>query len=142
MEGMNEVWLSGRLGADPRVGKTKGGVDFAVVSLATNRSYRDSTTNERKETTEWHRVEVYGARAKGVADYLRKGSPAEFRGELRTRKWQDREGVDRWTTAVVAGKVVFLPDPNRPPAEKGTSGDGARPPEPPEPPDIDDDIPF
>ena len=142
MEGMNEVWLSGRLGADPKCGVTKGGADFAVVSLATNRSYLDRKTDERKETTEWHRVEVYGPRAKVVGDYLRKGSPAEFRGELRTRKWKDDQGVDRWTTAVVAGKVVLLPDPNRPPAEKGQTGGGAQPPEPPEPPDIDDDIPF
>ena len=139
MEGMNEVWLSGRLGTDPRCGVTKGGADFAVVSLATNRSYVDKKTNERKESTEWHRVEVYGPRAKVVADYLRKGSPAEFRGELRTRKWQDGEGVERWTTSVVASKVVLLPDPNRPAAEKSATGDGAQPPEPP---DIDDDIPF
>ena len=139
MEGMNEVWLSGRLGADPRVGQTKGGADFAVVSLATNRSYVDRKTEERKETTEWHRVEVYGPRAKVVADYLRKGAPAEFRGELRTRKWLDKDEVERWTTSVVASKVVLLPDPNRSPAEKGSSSDGGRPPEPP---DIDDDIPF
>ena len=139
MEGMNLVVLSGRLGADPHCGKTTGGTDYAAVSLATNRSYTDRKTQERKEQTEWHRVTAYGPRAKVIADHLRKGSPAQFLGELRTRKWQDGEGVERWTTEVVASRVVLLPDPNRPPADKAEHGDGGRAPEPPE---IDDDIPF
>ena len=141
MEGVNLVVLTGRLGADPRVGKTKGGSDFAVMSLATNHSYTDRKTQERKERTEWHRVVGYGPRAKLIADYLRKGSPVQIVGELRTRHWRDEElDVERWTTEVVVSRVVFLPDPNRPAPEKDTSGRAARPPEPPE--TEDDDVPF
>ena len=137
MEGLNQVTLLGRLGADPVSGETGGGTQYARVRLATNSSFTDRETGKKTEYTEWHRVVVFGGLAKVVGDHLRKGSPAAVVGSLRTRKWCGRDGVDRWTTEVMASNVQLLPDARRGGSDEAGGTDGA-----PEPPEIDDDIPF
>ena len=124
MAGVNKVILVGHLGADPEIRSFPSGGRVAQLRLATGESWTDRATGEKKERTEWHTVQLTNDALGGVAEkYLRKGSKAYIEGQLRTRKWQDRDGADRWTTEVVVapgrGELVLLDRPagNRPPAE-------------------------
>ena len=157
MASVNKVILVGNLGRDPEVRFTPDNNAIANVSIATTDTWRDKS-GEKQERTEWHRVAFFGKLAEIVQQYLRKGSQVYVEGRLQTRKWQDNEGRERYTTEIVAdrmqmlgarggggmGEVVDMDDapppsrasqPTRP-----TSGPSRQPP----PPDIglDDDVPF
>lgn len=99
--GVNKVILVGNLGQDPEVRYMPNGGAVANITLATSESWRDKTTGEQKEITEWHRVVLFGKLAEVAGEYLRKGSQVYIEGQLRTRKWTDQSGVEKYTTEVV-----------------------------------------
>ena len=99
--GVNKVILIGSLGNDPEVKYLPSGGAVANISIATSESWRDKTTGEQKEKTEWHRIAIFGKLAEIAGEYLRKGSQVYIEGQLQTRKWQDQSGQDRYTTEVV-----------------------------------------
>ena len=106
--GINKVILIGNLGNDPEVRYTAGGAAVANISLATTDSWRDKNTGEQQERTEWHRVVFFGRLAEIVGEYLKKGSQVYVEGRLQTRKWQDKDGNDRYTTEIVANEMQML----------------------------------
>jgi len=106
--GINKVILIGNLGADPDVRHTAGGSAVTNLSLATSESWRDKQSGEMNEKTEWHRVVMFSKLAEIAGEYLRKGSKVYVEGRLQTRKWQDRDGNDRYTTEVVANEMQML----------------------------------
>jgi single-strand DNA-binding protein len=106
--GVNKVILIGNLGADPEVRYMPTGGAVANITIATSESWTDKNTNERKEHTEWHRVVIYNRLAEVAGEYLRKGSKVYIEGKLRTRKWQDQQGVERYTTEVIAEELQML----------------------------------
>jgi len=144
--GINKVILVGNLGADPETRYMPNGTAVTNIRVATTESWKDKDTGDQKENTEWHRVVFFGRLAEIVAEYLRKGSQVYIEGKLRTRKWQDREGNDRWSTEVVANEMQMLggrPGSNAPaqapaPAAAQVGADAPQPP----PGEFDDDIPF
>jgi len=99
--GVNKVILVGNLGQDPEVRYMPNGGAVANIMLATSESWRDKTTGENKEITEWHRVVLFGKLAEVAGEYLRKGSQVYIEGQLRTRKWTDQAGQEKYTTEVV-----------------------------------------
>lgn len=106
--GVNKVILIGTLGRDPDVRYMPSGAAVANVRMATNESWRDRQTGEQQERTEWHSVVFFGRLGEIVGEYLRKGSQVYVEGRLQTRKWQDREGNDRYTTEIVATDMQML----------------------------------
>lgn len=100
-KGVNKVILIGNLGNDPELKYMPNGDAVANVSLATSDSWKDKQTGEQKERTEWHRVVFFGKLAEIIGQYCRKGSKIYVEGSLRTRKWQDQSGVDKYTTEIV-----------------------------------------
>lgn len=106
--GINKVILVGNLGNDPDVRYTQSGAAVANVSIATSESWKDKTTGEQQDRTEWHRVVFFGRLAEIVSEYLKKGSQIYVEGRLQTRKWQDKEGIDRYTTEIVANEMQML----------------------------------
>jgi single-strand DNA-binding protein len=106
--GVNKVILIGHLGADPEVRYSASGVAMATLSLATNESWQDKQTNEWQERTEWHRLVLYKRHAEVAGQYLRKGSQIYVEGRLQTRKWQDQNGMDRYTTEIVVLDMQML----------------------------------
>ena len=107
-KGINKVILVGNLGADPETRYMPSGSAVTNVRIATTESWKDRNTGEQQERTEWHSVAFFGRLAEIAAEYLRKGSQVYVEGKLRTRKWQDREGKDRWSTEVVANEMQML----------------------------------
>ncbi|MCE2572289.1 single-stranded DNA-binding protein [Motilimonas eburnea] len=99
--GVNKVILVGNLGQDPEVRYLPNGGAVANITIATSESWRDKATGEQREKTEWHRVSLFGKLAEVAGEYLRKGSQVYIEGQLQTRKWQDQQGQDRYTTEVV-----------------------------------------
>jgi single-strand DNA-binding protein len=99
--GVNKVILVGNLGGDPEVRYMTNGNAVASITIATSESWRDKQTGEQREKTEWHRVSLFGKLAEVAGEYLRKGSQVYIEGQLQTRKWQDQQGQDRYTTEVV-----------------------------------------
>jgi len=99
--GVNKVILVGNLGQDPEVRYMPNGGAVANITLATSESWRDKATGEMKEQTEWHRVVLFGKLAEVAGEYLRKGSQVYIEGSLRTRKWTDQSGAEKYTTEVV-----------------------------------------
>ena len=106
--GVNKVILIGNLGSDPDVRYTQGGAAVANVSIATSESWKDKNTGEPQGRTEWHRVVFFGRLAEIVSEYLRKGSKIYVEGRLQTRKWQGKDGNDRYTTEIVANEMQML----------------------------------
>lgn len=106
--GINKVILIGNLGADPEVRYVPSGGAIANITIATSESWTDKQTNEKKELTEWHRVVIYQRLAEIAGEYLRKGSKVYIEGRLRTRKWQDNQGVERYTTEIIANELQML----------------------------------
>ena len=135
---INRVFLIGNLGADPEIRRTQDGRPIANLRIATSESWRDKSTGERKEKTEWHTVVIFSEPICKVAEqYLRKGSKVYIEGGLQTRKWTDKDGKDRYSTEVViqayGGVLTMLdgkPD-NAPPSRVAGKGD-----------DMNDDVPF
>ena len=142
--GINKVILVGNLGKDPEVRYMPSGSAAANLTLATSESWKDKETGEQKEKTEWHNVSMFGRLAEIAGEYLKKGSQIYVEGSLRTRKWQDKEGNDRYTTEVIAREMQMLGgkggggqrQEQEPAPSNGGGGDGSPAP------DFDDDIPF
>jgi single-strand DNA-binding protein len=149
--GINKVILVGNLGQDPETRYMPSGKAVTNLRIATSESWKDRQTGEQREQTEWHSVVMYDRLVEIAAEYLRKGSQVYIEGKLRTRKWQDKEGRDRYTTEVQANEMQMLggrqgsgpgtesrSEPRAAQAERGgyskaeeSSGEG-----------FDDDIPF
>ncbi|MDE0152566.1 MAG: single-stranded DNA-binding protein [Gammaproteobacteria bacterium] len=106
--GVNKVILVGTLGADPELRQTNSGSSVCNMRIATNDWRRDSATNERVETTEWHNIVLFKRLAEVAERYLKKGSQVYIEGKLRTRKWQDRDGNNRYSTEVIANDMQLL----------------------------------
>lgn len=106
--GINKVILIGNLGTDPEVRYMPQGGAVANLTVATSESWTDKATNEKKEQTEWHRVVIYQRLAEIAGEYLRKGSKVYIEGKLKTRKWQDKDGVERYTTEIIANELQML----------------------------------
>ena len=116
--GVNKAILVGNLGADPEVRYSASGSAVANVRIATNESWTDRQSNERRERTEWHRVVFFGRLAEVTEQYLRKGSQIYVEGRIQTRKWQGQDGQDRYTTEIVANDMQML-------GGRGSAGEGA-----------------
>ena len=151
--GINKVILIGHLGADPETRAMPSGMTVANLRLATTESWKDRQSGEQQERTEWHNVALFGRLGEIAAEYLRKGSQVYIEGRLRTRKWQDKEGRDRYTTEIVGNDMQMLggrgaggggggggysEGPSRPEPDSGGAGAGAGASRE----DFDDDIPF
>lgn len=150
--GVNKVIIVGRLGQDPEVRYAPSGAAFANLSVATSEQWRDKQTGEQKEQTEWHRIVISGKLAEVAGEYLRKGSEVYLEGKLRTRKWTDQSGSEKYTTEVligVGGTMQMLggkqdggnagskPQQQRPSQQQSSPAPSNEPPM-----DFDDDIPF
>jgi single-strand DNA-binding protein len=154
--GVNKVILVGNLGADPETKYTAGGAAITNIRIATSESWRDKQTGENQERTEWHRVVFFGRLAEIAGEYLRKGSQVYIEGKLRTNKWQDQSGQDRYSTDIVADEMQMLGSRNgggaaRPAQQQQPDGGGFRDNKPAQPQQpapaaddgfTDDDIPF
>lgn len=153
MASVNKVILIGNLGRDPEVRYTPSGAAVCNVSLATTRNWKNKDSGDKVEETEWHRVVFYDRLAEIAGEYLRKGRPVYVEGRLKTRKWQDKDGVEKYTTEIVAEQMQLLGSRegqgdaegaarttasrpaaagNKPAAAKSSTGFD----------DMDDDIPF
>ena len=110
--GINKVILVGNLGADPEVRYMPSGNAVTTVSIATSETWKDKETGEPKDRTEWHRVVFFNRLAEIVGEYSRKGSKLYVEGSLRTRKWQDQSGQDRYTTEIVGAEMQMLDSRN------------------------------
>jgi len=116
--GVNKVILIGNLGADPETRAMPSGSTVANLRIATSESWRDKTSGEQQERTEWHRVALFGRLAEIASEYLRKGSQVYIEGSLRTRKWQDKQGQERYSTEIVGNELQML-------GGRGGAGGGA-----------------
>lgn len=108
MASVNKVILVGNLGRDPEVRYSPDGRAMANITIATSSYWTDKNTNERREETEWHRIAFFGRQAEVVAQYLKKGSAVYVEGRLKTRKWTDKDGIDRYSTDVIADSMQML----------------------------------
>ena len=145
--GINKVILVGNLGADPDTRYMPSGDAVTNISLATTESWKDKSSGDQQERTEWHRVVFFGRLAEIAAEYLRKGSQVYVEGQLRTRKWTDKQGQDRWSTEIVAREMQMLGGrasaasapamTDRVPSPVAQAGAGSAASQ-----DFDDDIPF
>ena len=152
--GINKVIIVGNLGQDPETRYMPSGKAVTNLRIATSESWKDKQTGEQREQTEWHSVVMYDRLAEIAAEYLRKGSQVYIEGKLRTRKWQDKEGRDRYTTEIQANEMQMLggkgggggagTESRAEPREPRAAGAGDRGSAPPPPRDdaFDDDIPF
>jgi single-strand DNA-binding protein len=150
--GINKVILIGNLGRDPQTRYTQGGAAVTNFSVATSESWKDRQSGEQQERTEWHNVVCFARLGEVAGEYLRKGSKVYIEGRLQTRKWQDKDGNDRYTTEIIANDMQMLDSRGGGDADTAPRG-GERRPARPEPSydasatsdfadDIDDDIPF
>ncbi|HJL81466.1 MAG TPA: single-stranded DNA-binding protein [Gammaproteobacteria bacterium] len=106
--GINKVIVLGNLGADPDARLMPNGNAVTNISVATSESWIDKESGDRQERTEWHRVVFFGRLAEIASEYLKKGSQVYIEGKLRTRKWEDKEGNERWTTEIIANEMQML----------------------------------
>lgn len=142
MASLNKVQIIGNLGRDPEVRYTPSGTAVANVSIASVRKWKDKDKQPQEET-EWHRVVFYDRLAEIVGEYLKKGAPCYVEGRLKTRKWQDKEGKDQYTTEIVAEQMQMLgsreqaSEPAAKPAPKAAAKPQGKPPA-----DDDSDIPW
>ncbi len=152
MASVNKVTLIGNVGKDPELRYTPSGSAVCTLSLATNRTWKDKSSGEKQQETEWHRIALYDRLAEIAAEYLRAGSVAYIEGRLKTRKWQNKEGHDVYTTEIIADQLQLFSQ-----REGGTERASAPRPAPAAAPrpaaktapksstdfdDMDDDIPF
>lgn len=149
--GVNKVILIGNLGQDPEVKYMPNGNAVANITVATSESWKDKNTGEQVDKTEWHRVVFFRRLAEIVGEYLKKGSKIYIEGKLQTRKWQDKNGADHWTTEIIANEMQMLDSRGGGSSDFNQSqGQGAQQSAPqsapaqaaPAPNDFDDDIPF
>ncbi|MEP6607139.1 MAG: single-stranded DNA-binding protein [Burkholderiaceae bacterium] len=159
MASVNKVILIGNLGRDPETRYTADGAAITNITIATSDRWKDKATGEMKEATEWHKVAFFGRLAEIAGEYLKKGRPVYVEGKLRTRKWQDKEGQDKYTTEIIADNMQMLgsregmggasgdfdaAENSRAPARASTPSGGAHsaPKSTPSVAEMDDDIPF
>jgi len=148
--GINKVILVGNLGADPENRMSQAGNAITNISIATSESWKDKNSGQQQERTEWHRVVFFNRLAEIAAEYLRKGSKVYVEGSLRTRKWQDQNGQDRYTTEIVGNDMQMLDSRGMGGDSYGGGTQSAPPPQSqPQPTPggggfdpVDDDIPF
>ncbi len=158
--GINKVILIGNLGADPETRAMPSGTTVANLRVATSESWRDKQSGEQQERTEWHRVALFGRLAEIAAEYLKKGSQVYIEGSLRTRKWQDKQGNERYSTEIIGNELQMLGGrgggggagaaagerggaaPAYAEESGGGGGGGAGAPAPSRGEEFDDDIPF
>jgi single-strand DNA-binding protein len=153
--GVNKAILVGNLGRDPEVRYSPNGQAVANVTLATSESWKDKTSGEKQEKTEWHRVVFFGRLAEIAGEYLKKGAQIYVEGRLQTRKWTDKDGHDRYTTEIVANDMQMLGsrggagvpsgdnfNQDQPAATGNAGGAEAKKSTPAVAGDFDDDIPF
>lgn len=162
--GVNKVILVGNLGADPETRYTANGGNITTIKLATSESWKDKQTGETQERTEWHRVKFFGRLAEIAGEYLKKGRQVYIEGSIRTDKYTDKEGIERYATDIIANEMQLLgtnpaggggeggsgggsrAPSERPQRSAPSSGGGQSRPEPrreaPPPDDFEDDIPF
>lgn len=158
MASLNKAIIIGNLGRDPETRYAPNGDAICTVSIATTENWKDKNTGEKKEATEWHRVVFFQRLAEIASQYLKKGSQVYIEGKIVTRKWQDKDGTDRYTTEIRAQEMKMLG--GRPEGQQGGGGDAAgyeAPPQRQQPAqrqapaqtgggggfgDFDDDIPF
>jgi single-strand DNA-binding protein len=124
MASVNKVILLGNLGKDPEVRYTASGSAVCNLRLATTRNWKSRETGERQEETEWHSVVLYDRQAEIANEYLRKGRSVYIEGRLKTRKWQDKDGHDRWTTEIVGETMQLMPGRDGPGAPAGGGEEG------------------
>lgn len=140
--GVNKAIILGNLGNDPDMRYTSSGSAVANITIATSETWKDKESGEKQEKTEWHRVSAFGKLAEIIGEYLRKGSQVYIEGRIQTRKWQDKDGNDRYTTEIIANELQMLGGKNNndeQPQQNATPQDSS--------PavasnDFDDDIPF
>ena len=145
MASLNKAILIGNLGADPETRYTTSGDPVCNIRLATTETWKDKTTGEQKESTEWHRVVFYNRLAEVAGQYLKKGSQVYIEGKIKTRKWQNKDGQDQYTTEIQATEMKMLggrrdgqqdnQDPFAHPNDQKRAQAGTVA-------DLDDDIPF
>lgn len=147
MASVNKVILVGNLGKDPESRVTGSGESVCTFGIATTETWRDKATGDKKEVTEWHKVVAYGKLAEIAGQYLRKGSQVYIEGKIKTRKWQDNNGQDRYTTEITASALTMLgkkgddEGERQQPKQQGASPNQRNEAVPPFN-DLDDDIPF
>ena len=124
MSGINKAIVVGNLGRDPEVKYTTGNVAVANFTVATSEKWKDKSTGELQEKTEWHRIVAWRELAESCGKYLRKGSKVYLEGKLETRKWTDSNEVDHYSTEIIAQKIEFL-DPREKKDTAGTSPSNA-----------------
>jgi single-strand DNA-binding protein len=163
MASVNKVIIVGNLGRDPETRYMPSGDAMTNIAIATTDKWKDKTSGEQKEATEWHRVAFFGKLAEIAGQYLKKGSQVYVEGKLRTRKWTDKDGVEKYTTEIIADTMQMLGSrqgmggasaddggygggapAQRPASGGGSAGGASRPASKPAPnfSDMDDDIPF
>ncbi|MBK6616621.1 single-stranded DNA-binding protein [Ottowia sp.] len=108
MASINKVQLIGNLGRDPEVRYAPSGAAICNITIATSRNWKDKTSGEKMEETEWHRVVLYDRLAEIAGEYLKKGRPVYIEGRLKTRKWTDKDGVEKYTTEIIANEMQML----------------------------------
>jgi single-strand DNA-binding protein len=155
--GVNKVILVGNLGADPETRSMPSGMTVTNIRIATSESWKDKSSGAQQERTEWHSIALFGKLGEIAAEYLRKGSQVFIEGKLRTRKWQDKQGNDRFTTEIIADNMQMLGGRGGGGGGGGGGPDRSPGPGPSSPPrddydqsppaaggkdDFDDDIPF
>ena len=138
MASVNKVILIGHLGADPELSTTQGGTSLAKFRIATTETWKDRTTGERQERTEWHSIVAWDKLAQICGEYLHKGKMVYVEGSLQTRSWDDQSGQKRYKTEIKANNVLML----SPRVDGAVRGEFAQPVAPAGVPDEDDDVPF
>jgi single-strand DNA-binding protein len=156
MASVNKVIVLGNLGRDPEIRYTPNGSAVCNLALATSRNWKDKTSGEKMEETEWHRVVLYDRQAEIAGEYLKKGRPVYIEGRLKTRKWQDKEGRDQYTTEIICDSMQLLGgremggnDESAAPYQRPAASSPSAPARQPSAPasatafdNMDDDIPF
>ena len=140
MSGVNKVIILGNLGQDPETKHLPSGSAVTNISVATSETWKDKDSGEKKEKTEWHRIVAFNRLAEIIGQYLKKGSKVYIEGKLQTRKWQDKDGNDRYSTEIVASEMQMLDGKSQEPRQDMQQGEPAKQPTKNDFPD--DDIPF
>lgn len=145
-KGLNKMQIIGHLGSDPDIRETRAGACVANLSVATTDVWTDRESGDRKEQTEWHRVVLFGKLGEVAGNYLGKGQQVYVEGRLQTRKWQDRDGADRYTTEVIGSEMQMLggggSKQSTPPAEKSAPQNPRQPAPEPVAEGVEGDSPF
>jgi len=142
MSGVNKVIIIGNLGDHPEVKYMPTGDAVTTISIATSKSWKDKNTGEKQERTEWHRIVLYRRLAEVAGEYLTKGSKCYIHGELRTRSWEDKDGVKKYTTEIISNDMQMLYKKSDSDGSSAPSTSSRKTPINKDGVDFDDDIPF